>query len=199
MQIVIGHEFSGTVAEIGSMFPHSLDLQIEDKVAIQVTVFCKKFGPCKQGLFNCCLSVGFIGLNGGGGGLSYFVCLDPGFVSKLPKDLSLEVGALVGPLAIAWHAVDQLRFGQCPEDTAEVLVVGAGPIGLGVIQSLVARGINVVIFAEVAEERQKLAVHFGAAHIIDPSKTDLVKKSKERSVWAKALILLWIVPVCLQA
>ena len=179
MPIVIGHEFSGTVTEIGLKVPHTLDLQIGDKVAIQATISCKKCGPCEQGLFNCCLSVGFIGLSGGGGGISDFVCLDPDFVFKLPKDLALEVGALVGPLAIAWHAVDQLPFEQTPEDMAEVLVVGAGPIGLGVIQCLVARGIKVIIVAEVAEERQKLAKYFGATHIIDRSKTDLVKKSKE--------------------
>lgn len=79
------------------------------------------------------------------------------------------------PLAVAWHAVDaaQLQKGD------DVLVLGAGPIGLGVIQVCKARGANKIIVGEVAKQRQDFAKHFGATHILDPRHEDLVAKSKE--------------------
>lgn len=85
------------------------------------------------------------------------------------------MGALVEPLAVAWHAVDQypLKKGD------EAMVMGAGPIGLGVIQCLKARGAKTIIAVEVAKERQNFAKKFGATHIIDPTKEDVVKRAKE--------------------
>ena len=78
---------------------------------------------------------------------------------------------------MAWHAVEaaQLQRGE------DALVLGAGPIGLGVIQCLKAHGANKIIVAEVAEERQNFAKHFGATHIFDPRHDDIVGKCKELS------------------
>lgn len=78
-------------------------------------------------------------------------------------------------MSVAWHAVDAAQI-QKGED---VLVLGAGPIGLGVIQCLKARGANKIIVAEVAAERQNFAKHFGATHVFDPRHEDIVAKSKE--------------------
>lgn len=82
---------------------------------------------------------------------------------------------MVEPLAVAWHAVDAAR----PKAGEDALVLGAGPIGLGVIQCLKARGMKNIIVAEVAKERQNFAKHFGATHIFDPRHEDVVAKSKE--------------------
>lgn len=58
-------------------------------------------------------------------------------------------------------------------------MLGAGPIGLSVIQCLKARGAETIIVAEVAKERKAFAQHFGATHIIDPIKEDVPAKCKE--------------------
>ena len=80
-----------------------------DKVAVQPTIACfTNCNPCAEGYINCCDSAGFVGLSGGGGGMSDAVCVDAQFVFKLPKHIDLDVGALVEPLAVAWHAVDQV-------------------------------------------------------------------------------------------
>jgi len=175
MPITIGHEFSGEVVEIGSKAHNPSNLKVGDKVAVQPTVACFSCGPCHEGAINCCDGAGFIGLSGGGGGMSDFVCVDPQFVFKLPADTGLDVGALVEPLAVAWHAVDQ--YPVTPDTQA--IVMGAGPIGLGVIQCLKARGVKTVIVVEMAKERQNFAKRFGATHLIDPTKEDVVKKAKE--------------------
>lgn len=90
MPIVIGHEFSGTVLEIGSNVKS--DLKKGDKVCVQPTVACFECGACKDGFINCCDSAGFIGLSGGGGGLSDAVCAGFDFVFKLPDHIDLDVG-----------------------------------------------------------------------------------------------------------
>jgi threonine dehydrogenase-like Zn-dependent dehydrogenase len=115
MPITVGHEFSGEILELGSSITNPSGLKIGDKVAVQPTIACseatsdKQCGPCGDGYINCCDSAGFVGLSGGGGGMSDAVCVDEGFVFKLPQHIGLDVGALVEPLAVAWHAVDQVR------------------------------------------------------------------------------------------
>lgn len=89
--IVIGHEFSGTVLEIGSNVTKS-DVKVGDKVAVQPTIACFGCGPCGDGYLNCCDKGGFVGLSGGGGGLSEAVCVGSDFVFKLPNDIDLDVG-----------------------------------------------------------------------------------------------------------
>lgn len=175
MPVTIGHEFSGEVVEIGSKASNPSGLKVGDKVAVQPTVACFGCGPCKDGYINCCDHAGFVGLSGGGGGMSDYVCVDEQFVFKLPDHIELDVGALVEPLAVAWHGVNQspLREGD------SAIVMGAGPIGLGVIQCLKARGAKNIIVVEIAKERQNFAKHFGATHLIDPRHEDAVKRAKE--------------------
>ena len=79
------------------------------------------------------------------------------------------------PIAVAWHAVDASPI----QEGDSALVLGAGPIGLAVIQSLVARGAKNIIVAEVSSERRRYAKHFGAHHIFDPRKEDVVNLTKE--------------------
>ncbi|KPI39589.1 (R,R)-butanediol dehydrogenase [Cyphellophora attinorum] len=175
----VGHEFSGTITEVGSEVKDGW--KVGDKVAVQPTLCCWSQGKhagcdaCDQSAINICSSGGFVGLSGGGGGVSDFVCIDSQFAFKLPSNVDLDVGALVEPLAVAWHAVDQyeLRKGDA------ALVLGAGPIGLSVIQCLKARGAETIIVAEVAAERKAFAKHFGATHIVDPTKEDVAGKAKE--------------------
>ncbi|KIV77641.1 hypothetical protein PV11_09429 [Exophiala sideris] len=174
MPVAIGHEFSGEVVEIGAKVDTSL--KPGDKVAVQPTLACFSCEPCHGGHINSCEKGGFVGLSGGGGGMTDFVCVDPQFVFKLPDNISLDVAALVEPLAVAWHAVDQ--YDVKPGET-DALVFGAGPIGLAVIQCLKAREARTIIVVELAKQRQEHALHFGATHLIDPTKEDTVKRAKE--------------------
>jgi threonine dehydrogenase-like Zn-dependent dehydrogenase len=175
MPVGVGHEFSGTVLEVGSQAENKQGLKVGDHVAVQPTICCWSCGPCEHGHINSCDKAGFVGLSGGGGGMSEAVCIDDGFVFKLPESIPLDIGALVEPLAVAWHAVDQYDIQK--GDSA--LVLGAGPIGLGVVQCLKARGAEIIIVAEVAKQRQDYATHFGATHILDPRTDDVVTKCKE--------------------
>lgn len=81
----------------------------------------------------------------------------------------LDIIALVEPLAVAWHAVSRIPI----QDTDAVLVIGAGPIGLAIIQVLKARGIKNIIVAEVSERRRLFAQTLGAATVLNPTEVDV--------------------------
>ncbi|KAI1125998.1 dehydrogenase [Nemania abortiva] len=170
--LVLGHELSGTVVEIGSEV--AADLKVGDKVVVFPVLSCLTCAPCKDGFVNCCVKKGFLGLSGGGGGLSDYLCVRSEAVYKLPDNISLEVGALVEPLAVGWHAVSEsgIKPGQAS------LVCGTGPIGLAVILCLKAMGAGEIIAVEVAAKRQEFARQFGATHVLDPTKVDVVKEAK---------------------
>ena len=87
----------------------------------------------------------------------------------------LSAPALVEPLAVAWHAVDTSPYK--PGDS--VLILGGGPIGLAVVQCLIARGAEKIIVSEVAPKRREFAKQFGAHHVLDPTKDDIVAKVRE--------------------
>ncbi|KAH9988282.1 GroES-like protein [Xylariaceae sp. FL0662B] len=171
--ITLGHEFSGSIVEVGSEVQS--ELQVGDRVAVQPTICCNKCAPCKEGLINCCNSFGFVGMMGGGGGMSDFVCVDAKFAFKLPENIPSDIGALVEPLAVGWHAVDLTDIK--PGDSA--LVMGAGPIGLAVIQCLKARGVKQIIVAQISRGRIESATRFGATTVINPQEEDVVSKCKE--------------------
>ncbi|KAI1329880.1 GroES-like protein [Xylariaceae sp. FL0255] len=172
--VTIGHEISGTVVEIGADVPTSSNIKVGDQVAVLPLLYCRQCVPCHAGYPNCCTRNGFIGISGHGGGLSDFLTVDHEAIFKLPDNISLEIGALVEPLAVAWHAVVEsgIRPGQ------DCLVFGTGPIGLAVIQCLNARNAGQIIAVEVAAQRQEFARQFGATHLLDPTKVDVVKEAK---------------------
>ncbi|KAJ5227284.1 uncharacterized protein N7469_007290 [Penicillium citrinum] len=169
---VLGHEFSGTVEEIGEGVNN---LKVGDKVAVKPNLSDGSCPRCTMGRFNICNNLGFIGYSGDAGGMSDHVVVDRKHAFKLPDPIPLDIGALVEPLTVAWHAVSRspLQVG----DTA--LVVGAGPIGLAIVQVLKARGIKTIIAVEISQQRRKHAQLFGASHVLDPKEIDAVSKIRE--------------------
>lgn len=79
------------------------------------------------------------------------------------------------PLAVAWHAVNISPF----KKGDSVLILGAGPIGLAVIQALKARGAEKIIVSEMSPRRREFAKQFGAHYVLDPSKDDVAARVKE--------------------
>lgn len=178
--IGMGHEFSGVIAELGSGVDSNA-FKIGQKVAIQPTIYCGHCGACENEVENACENGGFIGLSGGGGGLSDEVVVPSRAVLPLPSNIDLDIGALVEPLSVAWHAVSASPLLALPggPSNASVLVLGGGPIGLAVIQVLLAHGSKKVIVSEVAAQRQAFAREFGAHHVLDPRTSDVVTASRE--------------------
>ncbi|KAF6236211.1 hypothetical protein HO173_005841 [Letharia columbiana] len=170
--LTLGHEFSGVVEEVGEGV---YDIKVGAKVTIQPIIYDGTCGACRDGYINCCDNNGFVGLSGWGGGLSEHVVVPRKAVYEIPENVSMEVAALVEPLAVAWHAVNISPF----KKGDSVLILGGGPIGLAVIQTLKARGAEKIIVSEMAPRRMEFAKKFGAHYVLDPSKDDVVARVKE--------------------
>ena len=171
--IVMGHEFSGTVVEIGEGVT---SVQVGDQVVVEPILACGECGACKKGKYNICKHLGFHGLSGGGGGFSEFTVVDERWVHKMPEGLSLEQGALVKPAAVALHSVrmSKLKAGD------KAVVFGAGPIGLLVIEALKVAGASEIYVVEVSKERCQKAQELGATAVINPAEeTDVVGRIQE--------------------
>ena len=143
-----------------------------DRVCVQPTIYDGDCRACVRGLVNCCDKNGFIGLSGWGGGISEHIVVPASAVKSLPDNVSLELGALVEPLAVGWHAVDVSPY----KEGDSVLVLGAGPIGLAVVQCLVGKGCKNIIVSEVSSRRSEFAKQFGAHHVINPTKCEVVEE-----------------------
>lgn len=83
--------------------------------------------------------------------------------------------ALIEPLSVAWHAVKTSPF----KKGDSVLILGGGPIGLAVLQTLIAKGAEKIIVSEVASRRREFAKQFGAHYVLDPIKDDIVSRVRE--------------------
>ena len=164
--ITLGHEFAGVVHEVGEGVT---DVRVGDRVVVEPYIICGSCDACQQGKYNVCQTLGFVGLSGYGGGFSQFVVAERRWIHPL-GDLGTDVGALIEPLAVAYHAVR--LSGARPSHTA--LVFGAGPIGLVTTAALRAAGVEQIIVVEPADVRKAKAPLAGADHVIDPTATDAV-------------------------
>lgn len=113
--ITLGHEFSGIVSEVGSEVPTSAGFVVGNRVVVQPTLFCRNCVPCQDGNTNCCVKNGFLGLSGGGGGLSDAICVDYDSVFKLPDSVPLEVGGKLLPTSCVFSSAPESReASRCP-------------------------------------------------------------------------------------
>lgn len=170
--IVMGHEFSGQVVEIGEGVTK---VKVGDPVVVEPILSCGECAACKKGKYNLCVHLGFHGLSGGGGGFAEYTLVKEHMVHKMPEGLSYEQGALVEPAAVALHSVrlSKLKAG----DTA--VVYGAGPIGLLLIEALKVAGASEIYAVEISPERAEKAKELGAKEAINPLEIDPVEKLQE--------------------
>lgn len=164
--IVMGHEFSGQIVEVGE---EVTKFKVGDRVVVEPVFSCGTCESCRHGKYNLCDKMGFLGLAGGGGGFSEYVAADEHMVHKIPDSLSYEQGALVEPSAVVLYAVrsSQLKVGD------RAVVFGTGPIGLLLIEALKASGASEIYAVELSEERRNKAKELGAI-TLNPAETDVV-------------------------
>lgn len=152
--MIMGHEFSGVVEAVGA---NVLNLSVGDPVAADCLLYCGVCAACREGRYNLCETLAALGQMADGGLAEYVVA--PAYTfTRLPTHLALDRAALAEPLAVAVRAVRRadIRDGQ------SVLVVGAGPIGLLVLQVAREFGAGFVGVAEPHPGRRQLALRLGA-------------------------------------
>ncbi|ODM20177.1 hypothetical protein SI65_05165 [Aspergillus cristatus] len=170
--VTLGHEFAGTVEEVGDGVTNVSPGQ---RVVVRPTIYDGCCNSCKLGIEYCCENIGFIGLSGYGGGMAKYMTAPSNHFYPIPDKVSLEAAALIEPLAVSWHAVNVSPF----KPGHNVLIVGGGPIGIGILQVLKLQGAKNVMVSEMTESRKRFALEYGATHVLDPSQVDVAEKVRE--------------------
>ncbi|KAK5400793.1 hypothetical protein LTR06_011253 [Exophiala xenobiotica] len=166
LPVVLGHEFSGTITEVGS---NVTGFHVGQHVAVNPSLDDTSYGQelcvnCRAGRPNICKHWASLGLSGHSGGFSEEVVVNFHRCFSLPEGVSLKAGALAEPLAVASHMIRLSGFkkGDC------VAVLGAGPIGLALLLLLKAQGASSVAMSEVTQSRIVQAKKLGADVVVNP-------------------------------
>jgi 2-desacetyl-2-hydroxyethyl bacteriochlorophyllide A dehydrogenase len=167
LPLIPGHEFSGVVAEVGRDVN---GISVGDAVTVDPNITCGLCRYCRSARRNLCPRVESIGVTRDGGFAEYVVA-PTSQLYMVPKGLSLDEAAFTEPVACCLHGI--MRLSIRPGE--DVLIVGAGPIGLIHLQLVRRAGAGRVIVVEVNDRRLKLAEKLGADLTVNPSRDDIVK------------------------
>jgi L-iditol 2-dehydrogenase len=180
--ITQGHEVSGIIEKVGSDVK---DLKPGDKVTIQPQVICNKCYPCLHGRYHICDNLKVMGFQTTGTASEFFK-VDSTKIIKLPDNMSYEQGAMIEPCAVAVHAAS--RTGDI--SGFKVLVLGAGPIGNLVGQTVKALGAKSVMITDISDFRLEIAEKVGIDFAINPNKQDLSVELKKAFGPSKADLII---------
>jgi 2-desacetyl-2-hydroxyethyl bacteriochlorophyllide A dehydrogenase len=167
LPLTLGHEFSGTVVELGNQ---NSSLKIGDKVVADINIACGSCEFCRKGAKLFCPTVRQLGVHDAGA-LAEFVVAPIQNVYVLPTTISLDAAAYVEPLACAIHGQDRIgiRVGE------SILIIGGGPMGLAHVALARLQGASKVIVSEPDAHRRGIAKQMGADITVDPLKENLAE------------------------
>lgn len=157
--ITLGHEFSGYVEACGSGVS---DLSAGDAVACVPLLPCFSCPECEKGYYSLCKQYQFVGSRSEGGNAEYIV-VNRANLFRLPAEMSIEDGAFIEPITVGLHAF-HLASG-C--EGKNVIVVGAGTIGLLAMQCALALGAKSVTAIDINDDKLTLAKTLGASCVFN--------------------------------
>lgn len=163
--MTMGHEFAAEVEALGEGVTK---FKIGDGVIPQPINFCGECENCKQGLTNMCLNKKFFGVLDVDGAMAEYVAVPEKLLYKLPDNISYKIGALTEPYAVAYGAVK--KSGDLAGKN--VLIIGAGTIGLCILQLVKLKNPAKIIVSDLSDSRLDAAKEFGADEVVNPSIED---------------------------
>jgi threonine 3-dehydrogenase len=172
--LIIGHEFAGTVAEVGSEVSN---VRPGDTVSAEGHIVCGACRLCRTGQAHICRDCRIIGVDRDGA-FAERIAMPAGNVWKIDYDISIEVAAMHDALGNAFHATL-----VAPVSGKTVLVQGCGPIGLFCVGIAKASGASWIAATDLNPFRLELARKMGAHRTIDPNREDpaeIIRKETDR-------------------
>jgi L-iditol 2-dehydrogenase len=170
--IVMGHEASGTIEEVGSGVE---GYRPGDRVTFDSTIYCNRCRYCLAGKPNLCSNRMVLGVSCDeyrrDGAMADFVVIPQHTLCRLPDGLSFEKAAMVEPVSIGVHAVERadIRLGET------VVVIGCGIIGLLTMQAARLAGAGTVIAVDLVDYKLEEARKLGADHVVNSAQGDAVE------------------------
>src|SRR5271154_3357505 len=161
--VILGHELCGEVVACGAAVA---DLAPGDLVAVEPSETCGVCLWCAVGQYNHCPALAIHGYNRNGG-LAEYTVVRRSMAHRLPRGVTPLQGALIEPMAVAWHTANRCRL----EAGQTAAIHGAGPIGIGVYFALKERGVRVIV-VDPSPIRRAVIARLGADEVIDPNSAD---------------------------
>ncbi len=185
--IIMGHEAAGEIAQVGAEVS---GWSVGDRVTFDSTEYCGECEKCRSGYINLCVSRKVLGVSCPDfrrhGCFAEYVVLPTRILYPIPEALTYEKAAFAEPVAIALHAVnlaEGVEIGeafapvpQIPPPRGSAVVVGAGLIGLLVLQALKARGWDRLVAVDLDDGRLELAKKLGAEAVFNANEDGLASK-----------------------
>lgn len=170
--LVLGHEPAGEVVEVGAEVE---GLKVCDRVIVEPGISCGACYWCQHGDYNLCPEVRFLGIPPSDGAMSELVGVPARYAHRMPGTMSWAEGAMIEPFAVGLEAVKRagVRTGE------SVVVLGAGPIGLMILQAARIAGATSLIAVDVAERPLAMARQLGATAALDGREGDLPERVRE--------------------
>ncbi len=163
---VLGHEFSGTVVEVGEGVK---SLQAGDRIAGVPLVPCMSCEDCQKGNYSLCRHYSFIGSREFGSFAEYVVVPEKNAV-KFDESVSFEKGAFFEPVTVALHGLRRVDY----KGGKTVAVLGGGTIGMMTMQWAKIFGAKKVVVFDILEERLELAKRLGADYGVHSGKENFM-------------------------
>lgn len=168
--IIMGHEASGIIAQVGENVRGFFE---GDRVTFDSTISCGTCYFCRRGQINLCDNRRVLGVSCDEyrqhGAFAEYVAVPPHILYRLPDGVSFERATMVEPVSIAFHAVELTPISL--NDTA--VVVGSGMIGLLVIQALRIAGCGRIIAVDIDQGKLDLASQLGADNVLRADQVDV--------------------------
>jgi len=170
---VMGHETVGRIYELG---PDAEALSVGQLVTVNPVMSCGECWACQSGQEQWCSRRVVLGVAPEiPAAFADRVAVPAANIVPLPEDMPEELGALVEPMAVGYHAV---RRGQ-PRPEDRVLVIGGGPIGQACLLAARRLGVQALALSDVSPSRRDLCARLGA-EVVDPSAGNLPKAVADR-------------------
>lgn len=166
--VAMGHEFSAVVAGLDEGVK---DYNIGDRVVVQPIDACWECTYCREGNNNLCSQRSLIGVLEVQGAMAEYICVPERLLVPLADSCTFEIGALAEPLTVAYAAVNKID----DYSGKTVLIVGAGMIGLCILEMLKFKKPERIIISDLSNKRLQRAKRRGADEIINPMEQDYIQ------------------------
>jgi 2-desacetyl-2-hydroxyethyl bacteriochlorophyllide A dehydrogenase len=165
--VILGHEYVGEIVDLASNIKN---FKIGDRIAVNPNIHCGYCEYCRKGKINLCLNLKALGVTINGGFSQYSVVpLTQAFL--LPVDFPFEIAAFAEPLSCCVHGLNQatVRLGN------SVAIVGAGPIGLLMMQLFRLSGASKTYVIDIDENKRNIALELHADAAFNPQAGDFLE------------------------